>query len=43
MSDKRANIIAIKSYAFALNILKLCKSVINCKKEFVLMKHYKNN
>jgi len=37
------NIIAIKSYAFVLKIIKLYKSVINDKKEFALSKHYKNN
>ncbi len=38
MSEKRENIIAIKSYAFALKIIKLYKSVINEKKEYVLSK-----
>ena len=38
MRDKKENIIATKSYAFALRIIKLYKYLVLEKKEFVLSK-----
>ena len=38
MSNKTENIVANKSYAFALRIIKLYKFLVSEKKEFVLSK-----
>ena len=38
MNKKTENIVAVKSYAFALRIIKLYKYLVADKKEFVLSK-----